>query len=102
MVKHVVCFKLKDNSPEKCAEARQLLLSMAGKVPQVLRMQVDVDFLHSERSYDILLTVWLQDAAALEAYQNDPYHCGTVKPYMHAARTASVALDAEVADDGLL
>lgn len=96
MVKHVVCFQLKDNSPEKCAEAKQLLLSMQGQVPQVRRLQVDVDFLHSARSYDIMLTVLLDDAAALDAYQNDPYHCGVVKPYMHAARTASVAIDAEV------
>ena len=44
----------------------------------------------------ILLTVLVEDAAALEAYQKDPYHCGTVKPYMHAVRSASVAIDAEM------
>ncbi len=94
MVKHVVCFKLKDNSPEKCQEAAALLRSMEGRVPQVRSLTVDVDFLHSERSYDVMLTVLVEDAAALEAYQQDPYHCGTVKPYMHAVRTASVAIDA--------
>lgn len=96
MVKHVVCFKLKDNSPQKCEEAREMLLSMQGKVPQVLQLSVDVDFLHSERSYDVMLTVLVQDEEALQAYQNDAYHCGTVKPYMHAVRSASVALDARV------
>lgn len=96
MVKHVVCFKLKDNSPEKCAEAKEVLLSMRGKVPQVLDLTVDVDFLHSERSYDVMLTVFVEDAAALEAYQKDPYHCGTVKPYMHAVRSGSIAIDAQV------
>lgn len=98
MIKHVVCFKLKDNAPEKCAEARQLLLSMVGRVPQVRQLTVDVDFLHSARSYDLMLTVLVDDAAALEAYQADAYHCGTVKPYMHAVRSASVAIDAEVED----
>jgi hypothetical protein len=96
MVKHVVCFKLKDNSPEKCAEAKEVLLSMRGNVPQAKEITVDVDFLHSERSYDIMLTVLVEDAAALEAYQKDPYHCGTVKPYMHAVRSASIAVDAEM------
>ena len=96
MVKHVVCFKLKDNAPEKCAEAKEVLLSMRGKVPQVLDLSVDVDFLHSERSYDVMLTVFVEDAAALEAYQKDPYHCGTVKPYMHAVRSGSIAIDAQV------
>ncbi len=96
MVKHVVCFKLKEPSVEKCAEAKALLLSMEGKVPQLRGISVDVDFLHSERSYDLMLTVFVEDAAALEAYQKDPYHCGMVKPYMHAVRSASVAIDAEV------
>lgn len=96
MVKHVVCFKLKDNAPEKCAEAKELLLSMRDKVPQVKEITVDVDFLHSERSCDIMLTVLVEDAAALEAYQKDPYHCGTVKPYMHAVRSGSIAIDAEM------
>ncbi|MBQ8610180.1 MAG: Dabb family protein [Oscillospiraceae bacterium] len=96
MIKHVVCFKLKDNSPEKCAEAKAVLLGMRGNVPQLRDITVDVDFLHSERSCDVMLTVFVDDAAALEAYQKDPYHCGTVKPYMHAVRSASVAIDAEV------
>ncbi len=96
MVKHVVCFKLKDNSPEKCREAAEVLRSMEGKVPQVLGLEVDIDFLHSERSYDVMLTVLVKDEEALGAYQQDAYHCGTVKPYMHAHRSASVAIDAVV------
>ena len=32
MIKHVVCFKLKDNSYDKKCEARDVLLSMKGKV----------------------------------------------------------------------
>lgn len=69
---------------------------MRDKVPQVREITVDVDFLHSERSYDVMLTVLVEDAAALEAHQKDPCHCGTVKPYMHAVRSASVVIDAYV------
>lgn len=32
MIKHVVCFKLADNSYEKKAEAKKILLSMDGNV----------------------------------------------------------------------
>ena len=32
MIKHTVCFKLKDNSPEECNKAAQILRSMDGKV----------------------------------------------------------------------
>ena len=96
MVKHVVCFQLKDASPHKCAEAKALLLTMREKVPQVRQLTVDIDFLHSPRSYDLMLTVLVDDEQALQAYQQDDYHCSVIKPYMHAARTASVAIDALV------
>ena len=95
MVKHIVCFKLADNSEEKCLEAKNVLMSMVGKVPTALDIKVGVDFLHSERSCDIILEVIVSDRQALEDYQNDPYHCGKVKPYMHSVRTASYSVDYE-------
>ena len=93
MIKHIVCFKLKDNSPENCEKAKEVLLSMKGNVPLIRDMAVGIDFLHSERSYDLILEVLLDDAEALESYQNDPYHCSVVKTYMHAVRESSVAID---------
>lgn len=96
MIKHIVCFKLKDNSEEKCIEAKNILLSMTGKVPQIREIEVGVDLLHSERSYDIILQVTVDDMAALDAYQNDEYHCSVVKPYMHSVREGSVAVDYEI------
>ena len=96
MIKHVVCFKLKDNSIENCEKAKEILLSMKGNVPLIRDISVGIDFLHSERSYDIILEVILDDADALEAYQNDPYHCSVVKTHMHAVRKSSVAIDYEL------
>lgn len=93
MIKHIVCFKLKDNSEENCLKAKEVLLSMQGNVPQLRGIEVGVDFLRSERSYDIILQVLLDDVKALDDYQNDPYHCSVVKPHMHAVREASVAVD---------
>lgn len=95
MVKHIVCFKLKDNSPAAKEEAKRRLFSMQGKVPVIKDIEVGTDFLGSERSYDIILQVTLADRQALEAYQNDPYHCTCVKPYMHEKRSASVSVDYE-------
>ncbi len=96
MIKHIVCFKLIDNSQENCLKAKEVLLSMQGNVPQLREIEVGVDFLHSERSYDIILQVVLDDANALEDYQNDPYHCSVVKTHMHAVRESSVAIDYEI------
>lgn len=96
MIKHVVCFKLKDSSAAECEKAREVLLSMRGNVPQLKEIEVGVDFLHSPRSYDIHLEVLLDDQEALEAYQQDAYHCGVVKKHMHAVTETSVAVDWEV------
>lgn len=93
MIKHIVCFKLKDNSPAACEKAKEVLLSMKGNVPLLRDIAVGVDFLHSDRSYDVILEVVLDDAAALEAYQKDPYHCSVVKTHMHAVRESSIAVD---------
>ena len=68
---------------------------MKGKVPEIKDIEVGVDFLHSERSYDIILQITLENEAALNDYQNDEYHCSVVKKHMHAVRTGSIAVDYE-------
>lgn len=93
MIKHTVCFKLKDNSPEECNKAAQILRSMDGNVELLRGIEVGVDFLHSPRSYDIILQVLLDDEKALEEYQNDDYHCSVVKKHMHSVAESSVAID---------
>lgn len=93
MIKHIVCYKLKDSSRSAAEKARQVLLSMEGRVPQIRSINVGVDLIRSERSYDLVLEVVLDDLDALEAYQENPYHKGTVKPFMHNARESSVSVD---------
>lgn len=94
MIKHIVCFKLKKG--ENVEKAKEVLLSMKGNVPLLRGIEVGVDKLHSERSYDIILQVLLDDMKALEEYQNDAYHCSVVKEYMHKVRESSIAIDYEV------
>ena len=48
MIKHIVCFKLKEG--EDVNKAKEILLSMKGNVPMLKEIQVGVDILHSERS----------------------------------------------------
>lgn len=93
MIKHIVCFKLAQPTPELLEQTKEILLSMDGKVDLLRGIEVGVDFLKSDRSYDIILQVWLEDEKALDAYQNDPYHCDVVKKHMHAVASSSVAVD---------
>lgn len=95
MIKHIVCFKLKDNSPQSCEKAAGIFRSMEGKVPMLKSIQVGIDFLHSPRSYDIILETTFESKDALNDYQNDPYHCEVVKKYIHSVQETSIAVDYE-------
>ena len=96
MIKHIVCFKLADNSPEMREKTREILMSMVGNVPSAKKVEVGVDFLGSPRSFDIILQVTLEDRAALDVYQNDEYHCRVVKTHMHAHTVQSIAVDYDI------
>jgi len=93
MIKHIVCFKLAEPTEELLNKTKEILLSMKGNVPTLKDIEVGVDFLHSQRSYDIILQVWLENREALNAYQNDPYHCNVVKKHMHSVASSSIAID---------
>ncbi len=93
MIKHIVCFKLKDGSRENCEKAAGVLRSMSDHIDYIRALEVGVDFLRSERSYDLILQVTLDDTDALDRYQSDPYHVSVVKKHMHAVRESSVAVD---------
>jgi len=95
MVKHVLCFKLKDGSLESCKKAQEILLSMKGNVPSVKDVVVGLDFLHSNRSYDFVLEVTLDSKEALDEYQQDEYHVNVVKKYIHDVTEKSIAVDYE-------
>ncbi|MBQ3904408.1 MAG: Dabb family protein [Eubacterium sp.] len=96
MIKHIVCFKLKNSTDGERGKAAEILRSMEGNVPQLRGIEVGCDFLHSPRSYDIILQVTLDSADELDAYQNDEYHCSVVKKHMHAVAESSVAIDYEI------
>ncbi len=95
MIKHTVMYKLKDASPEKCEEAKNVLMSMEGRVEQLKSICVGIDVVRSERSFDLILDCVFSDLEALKAYKAHPYHANTVKPYMHSVFTKSVSVDSE-------
>lgn len=93
MIKHIVCFKIKNEHKHRIEEAKETLLSMMGNVPMLKKIVVGIDFLHSERSYDLILETWFETKEDLENYQVDPYHVSVVKKLMHEIRDASIAID---------
>lgn len=96
MIKHIVCFKLKDNSVEAKNKVKEVLLSMEGKVPTVKGIEVGCDFLESARSYDVILQVLLDNKEALDIYQDDEYHVNTVKAFLKTVMETCISLDYEI------
>lgn len=93
MITHIVCFKLKDLTEENQLKAKEVLMGMKGNVPMIKDISVGLDFLHSARSYDVILQVKLENREKLNAYQNDPYHVNVVKKYIHEVVESSIAID---------
>ncbi len=95
MITHIVLFKLIDHSPLNVEKARDVLLGMEGKIPQLRHLEVGVDVLHSARSYDLALVTKFDSMEALQAYQAHPVHV-KVAEYMTSVRESAIAVDYEV------
>ncbi|GFO55997.1 stress responsive protein [Geomonas sp. Red276] len=95
MVTHIVLFKLKEPTAENIEKARNILLSMDGKVDLLRHLEVGVDVIRSERSADIALVTKFDSLADLQAYQVHPYHANEVAAYMRSVSSQVVAADYE-------
>lgn len=93
MITHIVFFKLAESSPEKVQAVQEVLLSMQGKIPQLLHLEVGVDLVRSDRSYDLALVTRFASLGDLQAYQIHPYHAETVVPFIKSAALSSVTVD---------
>jgi len=94
MITHIVFFKLKDRSRESVEKAKDVLLGMKGKIPELRHLEVGVDVLHTQRSFDIALVTKFDSLEELDKYQKHPVHIEVAK-YMTSARKYSVAVDYE-------
>jgi hypothetical protein len=95
MITHIVLFKLTNPTSKNLTTTRNKLLSMDGNIDLLRHLEVGVDIIRSERSYDIALTTRFDSREDLQAYQIHPYHAGEVIPHMKAVCSAIVAVDYE-------
>lgn len=94
MITHVVLFKLKESSQNSIEKARDVLLGMRGKIPLLRHLEVGMDVLRSERSYDIALVTRFDSMEDLKAYQVHPIHLEVAK-YINSVKETSIAVDYE-------
>ncbi|GAM09002.1 stress responsive A/B Barrel Domain protein [Geobacter sp. OR-1] len=95
MITHIVLFKLKEPTASNIAAAREKLESMAGKIPMLRHLEVGVDLVRTERSYDVALYTKFDSLADMQAYQVYPYHGEDVAPYMRSISSAVASADYE-------
>lgn len=80
MVKHIVMWRLKDKSTKDADAARikELLESLTGRIPGLLKIEVGVNFIEDANSAEVELYSEFADAAALAGYQVHPLHLEVV------------------------
>ncbi|MDU1412173.1 MAG: Dabb family protein [Clostridium sp.] len=90
MFTHIVLFKLKDNSKDNVEFVAQRLRSMEGKINELKDIEVGVDELHTERSFDVVLITRFNSLNDMNTYQCHPYHVNEVlakiKPLMETSK----------------
>ena len=90
MIKHVVCQKFADK--QDAQQAAEMLRALVGVIPSLKSMEVGIDFLGSERSYDLVLSAEFENEECLHAYDAHPAH-GEVRKFIRAHRTGTVSVD---------
>ena len=94
MIMHIVMFKLKDRRPQDVAKAREKLMELAGRVPQLRSFEVGANIVHSERAFDLALLATFDSMADLQAYQVHPHHV-QVGSHMRGLAETVVSVDYE-------
>ncbi len=92
MVKHIVFFKLKNNSLENKKTVQQKLLSLKTEVEALQKIEVGINFCKEDRAYDIALLTDFANEEDLEAYAVHPYHLEVVA-YIKNLATSSKVVD---------
>ncbi len=88
MIKHIVCWKLKNRTEPICENPdalaiKQVLEALKGKVPGLLNIEVGFDYSLKDTAGDVVLYSEFESKSALKNYQNHPAHVEagkTVRP----------------------
>ena len=72
MLTHIVFFRFPSSDIANQAKAK--LLSMAGKIPALKSIEVGIDIVRSQRSWDLALLTRFADKSGLEEYSVNPIH----------------------------
>ncbi len=74
MIKHIVSFKLKEDSKDKAGLIKQELDSLPSKISQIKYFEVGINISDSPAAYDIVLISEFESVEDLDIYRMHPEH----------------------------
>lgn len=79
MIVHIVMFSFKEeNKASNLTQAKQMLEALVEKISPLISMEVGLDFMQSERSFDLVLTSKFDTKEGLSEYATHPAHLEVV------------------------
>ncbi|MCZ8521518.1 MULTISPECIES: Dabb family protein [Paenibacillus] len=93
MLTHIVLFKLKDRQPEAVEATAAVLRNMEGKIDVLRSIEVGIDVLHLDRSYDIALLTRFDSLEDLQTYNTHPLHMEVLAHMKQVLDGTSICVD---------
>ena len=94
MIKHIVFFKLEDNSNEHKKIIQDKLLSLKNKIDIIKYIEVGINFAKEERAYDLVLISDFESIEDMQSYAINPLHV-TIIDYLKSKNTITKIVDYE-------
>ena len=92
MIKHIVSFKLKDESKNKTNLIKELLETLPSKISEIKYFEVGINISDSPTAFDIVLISEFESIDSLKKYQVNPEHL-KVTEVISLYKTSSMVVD---------
>ena len=93
MFTHIVLFKAKESTKEKLEFLEKTFLSMNGNIKELKQLEVGVDVIRSDRSYDVAIITRFDCKEDYLAYDVNEFHVENVKKVIAPYLEGSITID---------
>lgn len=94
MIRHIVMWRIK-NRERNASELKAMLESLEAAIPEILEIEVGINFNASEAAADVVLCSTFESREALSRYQKHPDHV-KVADFLREVATDRRVVDYEV------
>jgi len=96
MIKHIVCWKLREEDKAKnAAKIKVVLESLKSTISEIIDLEVGIDFTGNDTAHDVVLYSTFESKADLGIYQEHPRHLEAVE-FVKSVVKHRVVVDYEV------